>query len=148
MTMAMMRGLDAAGIAGLERRLHIRLQLGEGTLRATQVAGAEGFAKGGEVVLNRAVGRLSTGGLATGLSGLLKLQQCRVSVLGSGEVSGLERTGELLEILLPLIYSTAPIGLGQTQVGRHAGNGHVPINSSYKSLIGPWGGRFDRFSLT
>ena len=73
MMMTMMRGLDGPGGAVRGSRLHVGLQLGKGALRAGQVAVAEGFAKSGEIVLDRVVGLtrlLPIGGRATGLSTL------------------------------------------------------------------------------
>ena len=126
--MTMMRGLDASGCAVRASRLHVGLQLGEGALRAAQVAGAEGLAERGEIVLNRVVARtrwLPIGGLAAGLRALLKLLERLECLLGAGEVSVLERTGELFEILRPLLHEAAPIGLSETGIGRDAGNRHV-----------------------
>ena len=127
MVMTVVRGLNGPGCAVLEGRLHIALQLGKSALRGAQVAGAEGLAKSGEIVLKRVVAAtrwLPIRGLAARVIALLKLLQRRVRLLGSGEISGLERTGELFEILHPLMHEAAPIGLGETGIGRDAGNGH------------------------
>ena len=94
-----------AGRAGLALRFEIVLQRREGTLRRGEVSRLESLAEGVEIVNDRVgAGGRRLGGRGAVL-GLRRQQflQCRVGLLRSGKVSGLEGTGQLLEILLDLL---------------------------------------------
>jgi hypothetical protein len=96
---------DAAG------GIQIVLQLGKGILRRSQVSGLEGLAE-----------RLKIAADGAGAEGVLRLigehlLQGRVGLACALEVSGLERAGELVEILPDLSSEARCLRLGWGQIG-------------------------------
>ena len=105
--------------AGLALRIEIALQSGEGALRGGEVSRLETLAEGVEIVHDRvgAGGRRLAGRLG-GRSAVLGLRrqqflQCRVGLLRSGKISGLQGTGKLLEVLLDLLGEREGLRLSQ-----------------------------------
>ncbi len=87
--------------AVLARRLQIRLQLGKRALSRTQVSRLESLPQSREIAADRIAAR---SGLRPALRLIRQhLLQCRVSLLSTRQVSGLERTGQLFKILHDLL---------------------------------------------
>lgn len=103
-----------AARSALARRLQIVLQLREGALRRTQIARLESLPQRLEVGADRVAARRGLGTVRVLIR--QQLLQRRVGLLGSRQVSGLERTGELFEILHDLLASTLPLRLSRTGI--------------------------------
>ena len=101
----------AACRTALALRLQIVLQLREGTLRRTQISRLESLTQCIEIAADRVAGRR---GRSTVLYLLRQqLPQCRVSLLCIRQVSGLERFGELFEILSDLLAAALVLRLSR-----------------------------------
>ena len=107
----------------LERAFQIALELRERALRLGEIPRRQCAAKSLPVILNWIVGI----GFGAGTR-RTELLQGVIGGLGSAQITGLERLGELIEIL-QLLLEGALHGLQGRDAGRDAGNRHAGITS-------------------